>query len=284
MSKQIFCFFLFASIGFAQTPQIDSMLLHNPDADTIFLYGKFGTVSGKVFLNDSSLQIFSWTDTLIAAKILPLFIGNQSSCGSITVTVAGIQSNSRSLEMGVISGAVYSTDTLDIHSSPFNVYWRYDFQSFFLNHSAKKISVPMSDGIAEFDFQNRKVYLHNGLVISLDSNYSLPSSGRYQNAILYKYRVIMYCNTPDDAKKSFQGWLGVNSGETLIPICNIFINDKLTIVHGTNLSCYDLLGRKQPIEFLGSDGTSSTYSLRSLRPGVYFVSDGKGMVKFMVGQ
>ena len=51
-----------------------------------------------------------------------------------------------------------------------------------------------------------------------------------------------------------------------------------------NISCFDLLGRKHNLEFLGTDGTASTYSVRSLRSGVYFVSDGKEMVKFMIGE
>ena len=50
------------------------------------------------------------------------------------------------------------------------------------------------------------------------------------------------------------------------------------------LPCYDLLGRNHNLEFLGPDGTASTYSVRSLRPGVYFVSDGSEMVKFMIGE
>jgi hypothetical protein len=58
---------------------------------------------------------------------------------------------------------------------------------------------------------------------------------------------------------------------------------KLTLATYVNfLPCYDLLGRKYPLEFLGTDGQMSTYSFRSLRPGVYFVSDGKEMVKFLV--
>jgi len=48
------------------------------------------------------------------------------------------------------------------------------------------------------------------------------------------------------------------------------------------LHCYDLLGRKYNLEFLGSDGGMSTYSFRSLSPGVYFVNDGKETVKFLV--
>lgn len=50
------------------------------------------------------------------------------------------------------------------------------------------------------------------------------------------------------------------------------------------LPCYDILGRKHDLEFLGSDENSSTYSLRSLRAGVYFVYDGKETVKFMIGE
>ena len=51
-----------------------------------------------------------------------------------------------------------------------------------------------------------------------------------------------------------------------------------------SLPCYDLLGRKYNLEFLGTDGSASTYSVRSLRAGVYFVSDGKEMVKFMISE
>ena len=51
-----------------------------------------------------------------------------------------------------------------------------------------------------------------------------------------------------------------------------------------SLPCYDLLGRKHNLEFLGTDGTASMYSVRPLRAGVYFVSDGKEMVKFMIGE
>jgi len=48
------------------------------------------------------------------------------------------------------------------------------------------------------------------------------------------------------------------------------------------LPCYDLLGRKHNLEFLGTDGAASTYSVRSLPAGVYFVSDGREMVKFLI--
>ncbi len=50
------------------------------------------------------------------------------------------------------------------------------------------------------------------------------------------------------------------------------------------LLCYDLLGRKHNLEFLGADNTSATYSVRSLRPGVYFVNDGRETVKFIIGE
>jgi hypothetical protein len=50
------------------------------------------------------------------------------------------------------------------------------------------------------------------------------------------------------------------------------------------LPCFDLLGRKHNLEFLSSDGETSTYSLRSLPAGVYFVSNGREMVKFLVGE
>jgi hypothetical protein len=49
-----------------------------------------------------------------------------------------------------------------------------------------------------------------------------------------------------------------------------------------SLPCFDLLGRRHNLEFLGTDGSASTYSVRSLRAGVYFVSDGKEMVKFLI--
>ena len=50
------------------------------------------------------------------------------------------------------------------------------------------------------------------------------------------------------------------------------------------LSCFDILGRKHDLEFLGSDNSSATYSVRSLRPGVYFVSDDRETVKFMISE
>ncbi len=50
------------------------------------------------------------------------------------------------------------------------------------------------------------------------------------------------------------------------------------------LPCYDILGRKHNLEFLGSDGNSSTYSVRSLPAGVYFVNDGKETAKFMIAE
>ena len=48
------------------------------------------------------------------------------------------------------------------------------------------------------------------------------------------------------------------------------------------LPCFDILGRKHDLEFLDADNTSATYSVRSLRPGVYFVNDGRETVKFMI--
>jgi hypothetical protein len=48
------------------------------------------------------------------------------------------------------------------------------------------------------------------------------------------------------------------------------------------IPCFDLLGRKHNLDFISTDGTSTTYSIRSLPPGVYFVSDGKEMVKFLI--
>lgn len=48
--------------------------------------------------------------------------------------------------------------------------------------------------------------------------------------------------------------------------------------------CFDILGRKHNLEFLGADENSATYSIRSLKPGVYFVNDGKETVKFLVAE
>ncbi len=57
-----------------------------------------------------------------------------------------------------------------------------------------------------------------------------------------------------------------------------------TIKQNQPLPCYDILGRKYNLEFLGSDENSSTYSVRSLRAGVYFVNDGKETSKFMIAE
>jgi hypothetical protein len=54
--------------------------------------------------------------------------------------------------------------------------------------------------------------------------------------------------------------------------------------HNHPISCFDILGRKHNLEFLGADNTSATYSLRSLRSGVYFVNDDRETVKFMIGE
>jgi hypothetical protein len=56
------------------------------------------------------------------------------------------------------------------------------------------------------------------------------------------------------------------------------------LIKNQALSCFDLLGRKHDLEFLGADNTSATYSVRSLRPGVYFVNDGRETMKFMIGE
>ncbi|MDP4221147.1 MAG: hypothetical protein Q8916_07905 [Bacteroidota bacterium] len=48
------------------------------------------------------------------------------------------------------------------------------------------------------------------------------------------------------------------------------------------LAAFDLLGRKHDLEFLNTDGASSSYSLRSLRPGIYFVNDGTRTFKFLI--
>ena len=56
------------------------------------------------------------------------------------------------------------------------------------------------------------------------------------------------------------------------------------LIKNQALSCFDLLGRKHNLEFLGTDGTASTYSVRSLPAGVYFVSNGREMVKFLISE
>ncbi|MFI5262918.1 MAG: hypothetical protein ACHQM6_00225 [Candidatus Kapaibacterium sp.] len=55
-----------------------------------------------------------------------------------------------------------------------------------------------------------------------------------------------------------------------------------SINYNQPIPCFDLLGRKHDLEFLGSDNTSATYSVRSLRRGVYFVNNGRETVKFLI--
>jgi hypothetical protein len=57
-----------------------------------------------------------------------------------------------------------------------------------------------------------------------------------------------------------------------------------TSYYNLPLPCFDLLGRKHNLEFLGTNGSVSTYSVRSLPAGVYFVSDGREMVKFLISE
>jgi hypothetical protein len=64
----------------------------------------------------------------------------------------------------------------------------------------------------------------------------------------------------------------------------ITIKPKQIAEKNESTNCYDLLGRKHALEFLGADGTANTYSVRMLPAGVYFVNDGKEMVKFLVAQ
>jgi hypothetical protein len=85
------------------------------------------------------------------------------------------------------------------------------------------------------------------------------------------------------------------------PLLSVYNNDETSSESATNFNhtnktiilknlskkreetfCYDLLGRKHNLDFISTDGTSTTYSIRSLPPGVYFVSDGKEMVKFLI--
>ena len=50
------------------------------------------------------------------------------------------------------------------------------------------------------------------------------------------------------------------------------------------LKLFFALGRKHDLEFLGSDGNSSSYSVRSLRAGVYFVNGGSQTFKFLISE
>jgi len=71
---------------------------------------------------------------------------------------------------------------------------------------------------------------------------------------------------------------------------DIFYTSGIVIIshHQSKISaavqCYDILGRKHDLEFLSADNTSATYSVRSLRPGVYFVNDDRETMKFMIGE
>jgi hypothetical protein len=78
-------------------------------------------------------------------------------------------------------------------------------------------------------------------------------------------------------KPTPSSFVNVNITNKTIKIINLLKNRKQT-------TCFDILGRKHNLEFLGADNTSATYSVRSLLPGVYFVNDGRETVKFMIGE
>ena len=74
------------------------------------------------------------------------------------------------------------------------------------------------------------------------------------------------------------GYVIINSSSQTLKFSSPFIKQNQSLL------CFDILGRKHDLEFLGANNTSATYSVKSLRPAVYFVNDGRETVKFMIGE
>lgn len=208
---------LFAGASYAQPPRIDSMVVPGPDNDTIYIYGKFGIQSGKAFLDTAEMKVYLWTDTIVSAHLPPLFVGNNPSCGPVLVNVNGLVSNTRILDMGVVTGNVFfGGDTLIDHSTNFNNYWRYDLHSFFLNRKGiDTVVVPTNYRNSTYDFLNDNVNFDVGhtLIIPLDKNYYFPNGVNYYYSVYgyeIRYEVIVYCSAPLDARLFFRGFNSVN--------------------------------------------------------------------------
>lgn len=264
---------LIAGASFAQPPRIDSMFVPGPDNDSIYIHGKFGSLPGRIFLDTSEIQVYTWTDTIITANLLPLFIKDKPSCGPVTVDVGGIISNPRTLSVGVIhANYFFGRDSSFNHSFNSDTYWRYDFHSFFLNHQEKtKLSVPTNHGNAIFDFMNGITTFYTGVstVVKLSANYFLPQKGRYSpdfgNTYTVNFSITEYCTAPLDARLIYQTRTSVqsigNSQLTLSCYPNPSSNElniSFTLPENENawVMLYDLTGR-----IIRKENISNTSSL-----------------------
>jgi hypothetical protein len=265
------------------------MVVPGPDSDTIYLHGKFGSQSGKAFLDTSEMQIFHWTDTLVTAHLLPFFVGAKAECGPVTVNVNGMVSNARILSMGWVQGNIFPPgDTIIQHGNFFNNYWRYDFHSFFLNHKGiTKLVVPMNTGKAIFDFLNHKVNINVGgdLEILLDSNYDFPTEGYYwyrpgfPNSWVH-YGLSYGCLAPIDARISYREFLSVKEEDNLALLLSCFPNPsskELNIVyslpeHGSaRIIFYDLEGRviRESVNGVDAGGHQLQWDVSQIPSGSY---------------
>jgi len=123
-------------------------------------------------------------------------------------------SNTRILDIGWVQGYIFwNGDTLISHGTGFSEYWRYDFNSFFLNHKGTaKLTIPTNMRNSIYDFLHNKANLDVGvdLQIPLDSNYYFPSSGygyKYKPNYSYevRYGLFYYCSAPLDSRIFFRG-------------------------------------------------------------------------------
>jgi hypothetical protein len=65
MRKYVAIFFLvLASASSAQPPLIDSMLVDEDKSD-LYIYGDFGAVQGKVWVDSVEMNVRNWTDSVI---------------------------------------------------------------------------------------------------------------------------------------------------------------------------------------------------------------------------
>lgn len=164
--------------------------------------------------------------------------------------------------------------------SPYN--WHRDGEYIQANNVIYRVSKTMDSLIAMWDSaqirsSNLSIYIsdENGGPWSsrrcYSGYYDVSKDGYFKVTIVGKFPLAVF--SPTNNK---------NESITINSSAKILIISSQQRLQTQSISCYDILGRKHSLEFLGSDDNSGNYSVRSLPVGVYFVSCGKEMLKFMI--
>jgi hypothetical protein len=148
-----FLFILFLAIpGSAQPPAIDSMLI-DESKGVLSIYGKFGTVSGRVFCDSMQLPIMNWSDTLVHTFIPD---SGKGSAGPVIIFTGAEQSNARIISLW--SGLYSFTNDYPRHFDAANKLFfriRTDLHSFLIHRTKQLIPVDvMSTSKLECDYRD----------------------------------------------------------------------------------------------------------------------------------